>query len=238
MGAQGRRRAERPERTRTPLALVAVAVAAILVTVTAIALWPAPEDGRTGRAARTTPDLATPMPLTTPSVELGNLPIRRSLDCRVVDDDAVRVAIGGPVGRRESYVNGDRVEITPGVTDIAHEDSCSFANADSEARIWVFAAPVTPAEAGQLVRQARGTSGCRFLETATGFGDPDLTGVCVQRPPGTGDLRRIVATLRGRFGDAWLSCELSDSGDTNQEDVLSRASRWCVHVATTLGARP
>lgn len=239
MGAQGRRRAERAPRSRAPLALVVIAAAAIVLTVAAGAVQPW-ADAPDGGDATTSPDLPSPTPPapSTSSVDLSNLPIGRSLDCRTIDDEAVRVAIGGPVDRRDGYASGDRAEVAPGVTDVAHEDSCSFANPDVEARVWVFAAPVGEAEARSLVRSVRSTAGCRFLDTSTGFGTPDLTGVCTDRSSGGDAPRAIVASLRGLFGDTWLSCELSDSGDTNRDDVLSRAGQWCVHVATTLGARP
>jgi hypothetical protein len=48
--------------------------------------------------------------------------------------------------------------------------------------------------------------------------------------------------LSGLFGDAWLSCELTTptaaaAGDPVRESVR-RAQRWCVDVATSVGARP
>jgi hypothetical protein len=56
----------------------------------------------------------------------------------------------------------------------------------------------------------------------------------VETPPGR------AVTLRGLFGDAWLSCEVSTPsaasvGDPRRE-AERRAQRWCVSVATSVGA--
>jgi hypothetical protein len=48
--------------------------------------------------------------------------------------------------------------------------------------------------------------------------------------------KRNVVTLRGLFGSAWLSCQLTSADPASQ--VEQRATQWCVTVATTLGARP
>ena len=46
-------------------------------------------------------------------------------------------------------------------------------------------------------------------------------------------------TLRGLFGDAWLTCRLSTPGTVGgATQTVRRAEQWCVRVATTLGARP
>jgi hypothetical protein len=68
------------------------------------------------------------------------------------------------------------------------------------------------------------------------FGTPGVSTRCrVATPRGT------AVTLRGLFGDAWLSCELTTpdataAGDPVRETVR-RAQRWCVAVATSVGAR-
>lgn len=232
MGGRGRRIAERRPRSRAPLALAAVALTAILVTVAAATLWP-------DRAATPERAAAGPSPSAPTSearLDLANLPIRRTLDCSAIDDEKVRLAIAWQVTHRDSYRNGDRAEVAPGVTDIAHEDGCVFGGDDTEARVWVFSAPVGTSEAQSLVREARREPGCTSPDITTSFGSPDLVDVCRARD--AAGRRAVVATLRGLFGDAWLSCQVSDAGDANPDDVVSRAEQWCVHVATTLGARP
>jgi hypothetical protein len=170
-------------------------------------------------------------------LDLSNLPVARSLACESLHDRELVAALGADVVDRDDYTSGDTIEIAPGVTDIAHEDGCVFTAGDAEARVWVFAAPVGTPEARRLVRETRGVRGCTFPRDGTGFGSPGLTSVCPVRPR-DGEPPAVAATLRGLFGDAWLSCQLSGPASEGPAAVLQRADRWCVHVATTLGARP
>ena len=230
MARGGRRKAERAQKHgRWSLLLALVAVAAIGVTALALVLVPAAETPRSPAATPTpssSPDTATRAPL-----DVSKLPIARTLPCEAVDDPALATALGAEPTGSTSYVSGDRVEVAPGVTDTAHEDLCGFEAAGAQAKVWVFAAPVSTPQAHRIVRDVRATPRCSFPADATGFGTPGLTGVCTR-----GDT--VTTTLRGLFGDAWLSCELSVSGAAGADAVRSRADRWCVHVATTLGARP
>lgn len=228
MARGGRRKAERAQKhVRWPLLLALVAVAAIGVTTLALVFAPAAETPRTP-AATPSPSQATS---TRAPLDLSNLPVARTLVCDAVDDSALVTALDGPPADATSYVSGDRVEIAPGVTDTAHEDLCGFETADAEAKVWVFAAPVSTPQARRIVRDVRTAPRCSYPADATGFGTPGLTSVCTR-----GDI--VTTTLRGLFGDAWLSCELAVSGPAGPDAVRSRAERWCVHVATTLGARP
>lgn len=227
---RGRRRAERPdEHGRWPVVLGLVALVAVVVTALALQLGLDP----TGGVPEPSPSTSSRTPSgATALLDLSNLPVRRSVQCAAVDDEALVTALGGgPVTSRTSYASGDRVEIVPGVTDIAHENLCGFGSTRAEAKVWVFAAPVGTARARHLVREGRAATRCTFPSDATRFGTPGLTSVC-RRSGAT------VATLRGLFGDAWFSCELSVAGEADRDVVRRRADRWCVHVATTLGARP
>jgi hypothetical protein len=240
----GRRRAE-VRRSRTPLVLLLVALLGIALTVAATAVVgpfdpagdepgaaPDVEPGGSNDDPETTSETSpSGTPATTPiDVDLSNLPIGRTLDCSVLDGDAVREALGAPVTLRQTYASGDRVEVSPGVTDVVAEDGCVFHSPRAEARVWVFTAPVGTAYARTLVREARRAPGCSPRPDETGFGDPTLTDVC------TGDDRAgSTATLRGLFGDAWLTCRLS-SEDEPPGVVLGRAQPWCTEVAATLGA--
>jgi len=49
---------------------------------------------------------------------------------------------------------------------------------------------------------------------------------------------RTAVTLRGLFGDAWMSCELAVPGRAPASETQRRGEQWCLRVATTLGARP
>jgi hypothetical protein len=229
MARGGRRKAERAQApTRGPLLLAVVAVVALVVTAAALVLGPTDD-------APDHPVAATPGPSPTPSarasLDLGNLPVARTLACGTLEGPDLTMALGGTTTGRTSYVSGDRVELAPGVTDTAHEDLCGFESARAEAKVWVFAAPVSTTQARRLVRDARGTPRCAFPKAATGFGSPGVTSVCTR-----GD--RQVATLRGLFGDAWLSCELGLTGSPGADVVRVRAERWCAQVAVALGARP
>jgi len=255
MASTGRRRAE-VRRSRAPLLLALVALLGIGATVAASTLVgplgpvsdePAtspsgsvsPGDARdrdgsptAGGTVSQSPSDAVPPPI---DVDLGTLPVGRTLDCAVLDGDPVRQALGAPVTLRQEYASGDRVEVSPGVTDVVAEDGCVFRSARAEARVWVFSAPVGTAHARTLVREARRTPGCTPRPDETGFGDPTLTSTCPGEEP-AGDPTG-TATLRGLFGDAWLTCRLSVQ-DEPEGEVLDRAQRWCVEVAAVLGSRP
>lgn len=248
MARTGRRRAE-VRRSRAPLLLALVALLAIVVTATATAvvgpfdpLGDEPETpvaGGTAGGDRTRePDSAREDPSESPSaadtapidVDLSNVPVPRTLDdCSVLDGDPVREALGAPVSLRQGYASGDRVEVSPGVTDVVAEDGCVFRSPRADARVWVFSASVGQAYARTLVREARRAPGCSPRPDETGFGDPTLTDVCTTRSGTT-------ATLRGLFGDAWLTCRLSVE-DEPKGAVLERAQQWCVEAVATLGAR-
>lgn len=222
----GRRKAERT-RSRGPLALAVVALAAIVVSAGALTFWP-----ETGGEAGIEP-AAAPSSSAAP-LDVSRLPIPRSLDCDHIDDDTLVSALGGPVAERVSYDNGDRTELGPGYTDVAHEAGCVFDSGDTQARVWVFAAPVSTPDARGLVREGRRAPGCTTPDDDTAFGTPHLTTVCQQRRPEDA----LVTTMRGLFGDTWLSCELTVEGAEGRAAVHARTDRWCIHVATTLGARP
>lgn len=232
MARGGRRKAERAENhTRGPVLLVVVATLAIAVTAAALVFGPTGDERDRSEAATPSTSPSPSGTTTRASLDLSDLPVARTLECDAVDDAALVTALDGVPTSATSYVSGDRAEVAPGVTDTAHEDLCGFEAPRAVAKVWVFAAPVTVPQARGLVRDARSTPRCTFPKDATGFGTPGLTSVCTRG-------ETAVATLRGLFGDAWLSCELAATGNPGRDAVRARADRWCVHVATTLGARP
>jgi hypothetical protein len=214
----------------------AVVAAVLLVTAAVVAVavvrggpTPTPAEPAAGPATgAASPD---PSGSTAAEIDVSDLPIARAPFCPLVDDDEVSDALDGDIDGTDSYEPGDTVRVAPGVRDVAHEHSCSFEGSGAEARVWVFAAPVSTAQARGLVRDLRGEQGCKATPTGTTYGTPGLTRVCT----GGGE---VEASLRGLFGDTWLSCQVTDQGDAvDARAVESRAGRWCVHVATTLGAR-
>ena len=71
--------------------------------------------------------------------------------------------------------------------------------------------------------------GCRPLPDAAPFGDPSVALLCRSR----GDGGALVASYRGLFGDAWLTCAVQPDAATDEADLAARADRWC---AAVLGA--
>jgi hypothetical protein len=233
MAPGGRRKAAQPgNSTRGPLLLALVAVAGAAVTTAALLFGPTADEPAEERSEPDPSPTVTQRPL-----DLSHLPVARGLACATLDDPELVAALGAEVEDRDDYTSGDTIEIAPGVTDVAHEDGCVFTAGGAQARVWVFAAPVGTPEARRLVGETRGVRGCTFPRDGTGFGSPGLTSVCPVRPR-DGEPPAVAATLRGLFGDAWLSCQLSGPASEGPAAVLQRADRWCVHVATTLGARP
>ncbi|MEO5708373.1 MAG: hypothetical protein ABIQ59_00930 [Nocardioidaceae bacterium] len=226
-GSSPRRRARRRRSARRLLLL------ALVLAVTAGVVYAGIRDRPTGDVDAARP---SPSPSSTPSssVDLSQLPIERGSFCDQLDERNVEAALDSPVSDTSHYDSGDRVVLAPGVTDVSHEYDCTFSSADgTEARVWVFAEPVTAAVGRTIVRDARAEKGCTVRPDPPTFGTPSVATACRTTKPAA----RTV-TLRGLFGDAWLSCRLSTPGATAAAETIQRADQWCVRVATTLGARP
>lgn len=218
----------RPGRRSSPAARSAAVAAALVVAA-----------GCSGGGAPS----ASPSPgsssVVVKSVDLSHLPIRRGPFCQALDVRLVQKALGGPVTSTDEYGSGDTVEIVPGHTDVSHEYNCTFTSGSgSQARAWVFAAPVSKERAVTLAHDAAAETGCRRVSTVR-FGTPTVSTLCDRpgTPPST------VATMSGLFGDAWFSCQLTQPLDavsvaSSPTRVLERTRSWCVSVATALGARP
>jgi hypothetical protein len=206
---------------------------------------PVPDDGRSGRlagalraavaaivlglvlagcteAGTPTPKVAAPTPLA--SYDGTTTAVQRISFCTRIPPSAVTAAIG-KLAATHHYTNGEQ---SPEAQDVAHEYGCVFTgSADVTARAWVFAPPVTPADAASLVATARKSHGCRTLD-AHSFGSPALGTLCRTRAATT-------VTYRGLFGDAWLSCSVAarPSAKLTDKVLTDRAGLWCVQVATT-----
>ena len=172
------------------------------------------------------PEEPTPSAVSTPLTDFAtdDITVARADFCSRVAPNAVEEALGAAVESAETYANGDRVEVAPGVRDVAHEYGCTWTAADGTvARAWVFAPPVTAEQADGLVTSAPG-KGCRQVRSAPAYGDPSVAALC-------GD----ELAFHGLFGDAWLSCSVEATG-TDHQALLDRAGRWCVTVAQAAAA--
>jgi hypothetical protein len=147
--------------------------------------------------------------------------VQRAPFCDLVSDDAVAEALGGE-GELTAYGNGEQAPALPG-GDVAHEYGCVYAGSGVEARAWVFAPPVTRDRAQALVKAAA-PKGCAATAGAPAFGTPSVATTCT-----LGEKRTV--SWRGLFGDAWLTCTLSQGVGAPEADLVQRAGRWCVAVA-------
>lgn len=163
---------------------------------------------------------ATPEATSTPLSDFAtdDVSVARGEFCARVAPEAVTEALGGAAEDSDSWANGDRTKLADGVRDVAHEYGCSWTAADGTvASAWLFAPPVTTAQAGALGRLARRAEGCRPVPDAPAYGAPSVAVRC-------GD----EVAFRGLFGDAWLSCSLQAPAPPLG---LDRTGRWCVAVA-------
>ena len=226
----GGRRAE-TSRGSARLWWASLVALAVLVTAGVVAYVLGSDQPSTPAAAPT----PSPTPSAQAAVGLSHLPIPRARFCDWIGDSAVRRALGGAISQQVNYNSGDRVEVVPGVKDVAHEYDCTFDGVKGgQARAWVFAPPVDRAGAQRLVGLARAQRGCTPLSGGPRYGEPTVSTACDTR---LGDVPVKQVTLSGLFTDAWFSCQVSVPRASTS--VARRtAEQWCVHVVTTLGARP
>lgn len=217
--------------SRVSTVLRALAIALVLTALpVAAAIWlsagDVPEDS-SGTEVAESPYSSTPLA----DYDTSTVTLARAGFCDRVQPEAVKEALGAEPARSSDYGNGDDVELVPGERDVAHEYGCDYTAADgTEAQAWVFVPPVTAARAEDLVAEAKAIPGCAKRSHAGAYGDPTLTLVCIYR-------ERTIASYRGLFGDAWLSCSLAlpeargAAGRTTPKDLLDRTGRWCVAAA-------
>lgn len=154
--------------------------------------------------------------------------VQRAPFCELVADEAVTEALGGD-GELTAWGNGEQAGAVPD-GDVAHEYGCSYTGSGSEARAWVFAPPVTRTRA-QALAKAAPPQGCTATAGAPSFGTPSLATTCT-----SGEKRTV--SWRGLFGDAWLTCTLTQGVATPEADQVARAGRWCVAVAQAASVVP
>jgi hypothetical protein len=190
---------------------VAAAVLATIVTAAALS----------GCNDNEQPDKPVPSAVSTPLTDFATdgVTIARADFCARVAPDAVEEALGGAAESSETYANGDRAQVAPGVHDVVHEYGCTWKAADGTiARAWVFAPPVTAEQAAALRKAATGR-GCRPIKDAPAYGDPSVAVRC-----------GAETAFHGLFGDAWLSCSV-EATEGEPGALLDRTGRWCVTVA-------
>ncbi|MFT4082726.1 MAG: hypothetical protein QM638_09080 [Nocardioides sp.] len=165
---------------------------------------------------------ATPTPEDLAEVDTSTLVVQRANFCSGVSDDAVSTALGGVATDATSYDDGDKVRLSAEVKDIVQEYGCTWSGPrKTEAKAWVFAPPVTRGWATSLAKNV--PDGCEQL-TGPAYGDPSVTYQCTTR-------KRVTVSLRGLFGDAWLSCDLTGTRGEEVDRVAARARQFCLAAA-------
>lgn len=159
--------------------------------------------------------------------DLTGLEVRRASFCAAVPEETAADALGEVVASSDSYDSGERARLTGELTDVAHEFGCRWRSRQASAQAWVFAPPVDPERAADLIADAAAVDGCRRVD-GRAFGSPGVALRCDR------DARAEVS-YRGLFGDAWLSCTLVPTAaqlrEEGPERAVDRAGRWCAVVA-------
>jgi hypothetical protein len=140
--------------------------------------------------------------------------VHRASFCDRVPESDLEAGLGGPVTGKASYGPGQTETVADGVKDIVDEFSCSWVGPASlegsgSIRTWLFAPPVTVAQATELAADV--PKGCQAMAGAPAYGAPSSGYSC----------KDGSATLRGLFGDGWLTCQVQAPGDEFDLTTLS-----------------
>lgn len=199
--------------------LVSLLVTALVVLGGVVLLDPGQEE----------PQRQAPLPVALESLDTTALVVRRAAFCDAVPESDVAAAVGTGEVEATAYGNGEMAPVA-GAEDVVHEFGCTWTAADGRAAAaWVFAPPVTPERATELVDAA--AAGCEQL-SAPAYGSPGVALLC----PGD-DPALATVSFRGLFGDAWLTCtltaEAADAADpaAGRSALVDRTGRWCASVA-------
>lgn len=176
-----------------------------------------------GTPKATAPAAAPPTPIA--RLNTAQLVLHRIPFCDLVPRSAITDALGRRPTSHASWGNGDSSAFVGGPGDRSQEFGCRFSAGSAVAEAWVFASPVRPSLAEQVVRDATHEKGCRDA-LAPSFGSPSVEQLCRQ----DGDVVRVRHA--GLFGATWLTCQVSASLPGGQ--VGRRADAWCVQVANAL----
>lgn len=209
-------------RVATVLRAILIAVVLTVLPVAA-GVWVA-GDGEP-EPPRETPYTSTPLA----DFDTLTVPVARTGFCDLVASEAVTEALDVEATSEvegDAWTNGDVRQIGR-VRDRVHEYGCAYDDpAGSSASAWVLAPPVALARARELGTAARGERGCTAMDAPPAFGTASVALVCEGK-------RQTVASYRGLFGDAWLTCALAlpPGADADREEQIDRTGRWCVAVA-------
>ena len=176
-------------------------------------------------------DAESASPTATPlsEVDLTGVVATRSAFCDALETEPVAAVLGGDPDITIAYDSGQRTEVATGLRDVANEYSCYFERGSEDdqrtARAWLFAQPITPAEAEGFIKEREVEEACKPAGELS-FGDPGLVQTC-----GTGTRRRVTAV--GLFGDGWLTCQATSPASVAEEELLEQTQLWCADVART-----
>lgn len=159
-------------------------------------------------------------------LDLTGVVAERAPFCDALDPESVATVLGGQPELTDSYSSGEVAQLGPGLRDVANEHSCLFERGSRSARAWLFAQPVTPAQARTMV-EGRGSDRACEAAGELSFGDPGLVQSC--EPEGR---RRVTAV--GLFGDGWLTCQTTAPGSADATELLEQTQRWCAEVARSV----
>lgn len=158
--------------------------------------------------------LSSPAPLKPLATSLAgydtlHVGVHRQAFCgRIAAADVAHLV--GASAHGTSWSDGDKVPLGS-TTDVAHEFGCSWTGADGRSiSAWVFAPPVTPAQASSYAAAA--AAGCARVPGTFGAASVGLR--CGSS-----------YSFRGLFGDAWLVCSVS-----GPQATADLAGRWCISV--------
>lgn len=211
---------------RSPSRLLVLAlVAALLVTGGAVALGTI----ATGDDQSSPPDDDPFLTTELDDFDVRGLAVRRASFCASIDPRQVAAALGADPESERTWDNGERVEVSEGVRDVVHEHGCEYVAGNTSARGWVFAPPITQRRARQLLKGFVSPT-CAGLPESR-YGDPSVIASC-DRQGG------VTSIFAGRFGDAWLTCQLETQGPVDELEFAQRSARWCVSLAIAAAEPP
>ena len=200
-----------PKRRRRSPGPAAAIAAVLLLATAACSADPEADKPSTGSTEPT----AEPTPLA--DYDTSAVTVVRAAFCDRVSGDAIAAAVADDASEGQSWQPGKRL---PDGSAIGNEFGCAWTAGPVTARAWVFAPPVTPERAKDLVDEVVGKKCQRLL--ADDLGQPSVS----QRCEGT-----ETTGIYGLVGDAWVSCEISGLPSSGSEDLVGQ---WCVAVLEAL----
>jgi hypothetical protein len=187
-----------------------------LALVTALALAGCGSDSE-APSTGSDPDAVSDTPTASPSESASAVPQSARGDfCASISKAAIRTGIEGKSVYDESWEPGQDYDTVGGVHAQGAEWGCAWTAKDgTSVTAWLFAEPVTSADATKLAKKAR--AGCEQKKVRTPGADVGVTVQCISDDD-------TVTRTQALYGDAWLSCSLQTPGILTR---LDRAADWC-----------